>query len=416
MATLTFRDGARFTEEAMTVTAAAALAGVVAPLATGLPLEVVAPAAALLGGSVGAAMSRPRPMSKLARAAIGTLGGALAALGFAALATRFGLGDLGAVFGGGLGGLALGSLLASDDEDRSKLHASAGMIGAGALGAVGAAAASNAVAYGAAHGAPELFTSGFVAGLMGLWMVAGSGLRRVEKLVDPLVERAEALLDVVADPVRTRVADALRAYVEIRHVLENDESFGPSTREEAIDNAAALFQALLDSAENYHKIDDDLRSPRLAGIEQKLADLNLRAQACSDSVTLGHLTRAQQALRAQKTALDGLRMGKQRGEAAIDAQVALLDRLRLAVAQFQANDRERFALEMSAVTDQVSRLTDDLDSLAAAMSEAEAFSDRRLLADVERAGRKALLALEDSLSAEDEAEVQREVANELRTL
>ncbi len=414
MATLTFRDGARFTEEAMTVTAAAALAGVIAPLATGLPLEVVAPAAALFGGSVGAAISRPRPMSKMTRAVIGTLGGALAAVGFAALATRFGLGDLGAVVGGGLGGLALGSLLASDDEDRSKLHASAGMAGAGALGAIGAAAAANAVAYGSAMGAPVLFTSGFVAGLMGLWMTAGSGLRRIEQVVDPLIERAEALLEVVNDPVRTRVAEALRAYVEIKHVVENDESFGPSTREEAIDNAAALFEALLESAQSFHHIDDDLRSPRLGGIEEKLADLNLRAQACEDSVTLAHLTRAQQALRAQKAALDGLRTGKQRTEAAIDAQVALLDRLRLAVAQFQVSDRERFALEMTAVSDQVSRLTDDLDSLAAAMTEAEAFSDRRLLADVERAGRKALLALESSLSAEDEADVQREVEAELR--
>lgn len=415
MATLTFRDGMRFCEEALTVTAGAAVAGVAAPLVTGLPIEVAAPAAALLGGSIGAALSRPRPVTKLARAAIGLLGGALAAVGFAALATRFGLGEAGGVIGGALGGLALGSLLASDDEDRSKTHTAMGVAGAAALGAVGAAAAARIAAYGAAEAAPVMFTSGVIAALMGLWIAAGSGLRRLERHQDELVRRAEGLLEHLADPVKTRVQEGLRAYAEILHVVENDHGIGPAMTADAQENARALFAALLDTADSYRQIHSDLGSARLAGIEEKLADLALRSKSSDDPVTLGHLARAQQALRAQKAALDGLRVGKQRAEAAIDAQVALLDRLRLAVAQYQASDRERFALEMSAVADQVARLTDDLDSLSAAISEAESFSDRRILADVERAGRRALESLSQSgphrsVFDEEPEEVEAEVA------
>ena len=100
--------------------------------------------------------------------------------------------------------------------------------------------------------------------------------------------------------------------------------------------------------------------------------------------------RAAQALRAQKSAVETVKIGFERTEAALDAQMALLERLRLAFVQYQATDQERLTLEVEAVADQLCELSDDLESIHAAMAEAEAYSDRKLLADVEQAGRRAL--------------------------
>ena len=64
------------------------------------------------------------------------------------------------------------------------------------------------------------------------------------------------------------------------------------------------------------------------------------------------------------------------------------------MAQHKVSDRERFTVELAAVGDQVAHLSADLESLSAAIAEAEAVSDRKFLADLERAGRRALATLE----------------------
>jgi hypothetical protein len=229
-----------------------------------------------------------------------------------------------------------------------------------------------------------------------LWVAAASGVRRLERVRDPLVSKSDDVLEGLADPVRTRVTDGLQTWKEIDEGVTKDANMSTETASEAMKQARLLVESMLETAQTWKQIHGDLSSPRLKGIEEKLADFEKRANETSDQVTAGHLQRAAQALRAQKAAIDGLRVGCTRAEAALDAQVALLERLRLAVAQHRVSDRERFAVEVSAVGDQVARLSDDLESLSAAIAEAEALSDRKLLADLERAGRRALSHLEKS--------------------
>lgn len=410
-----FRDAKTFWRETLTVTAGAAAVGIAVPLVTGLSAFVAAPAAALLGGSLGAALTRRRPRSSWLRASLGVVGGTLAALGHVALATRFGFGFLGAVAGGALGGLALGSLLASDEDgDRSALSGVVGIAGATVVGAVGIGGLDHIARYAAAEGSPVALTTATMAGLMGLWVAAGAGVRRLEKARDPLVVRAEKLLVELKDPVKARVTEGMKSYAETLALLKKDESIGPAMAEDAEGQARELTHALLETAESWRRVSRDLGEGRLDEVNRKLDELAEKTAASDDPVTLGHLARATQALRAQQSALKGLEVGRSRAEAALDAQVALLDRLRLAVAQHQASDRERFALELSAVSDQVSRLSDDLDSLSAAIAEAESFSDRRALAEVERAGRKALdrLAAQLETSPAEESEEAEEAIEE----
>jgi hypothetical protein len=399
---LRFRDSDSFGHEALATTIGAASFGLLAPLFTGLSLVVAAPAAAILGGSLGAALTRGRPRSRLLRVLLGAAGGTLAALGHVALSTRFGLDLVGAAAGGALGGLALGTLLASDDEKGgSSLTTGLGLGAAALMGAVGVVGVHRLAVYADSVGSPAFVVSGVAAGLLGLWLSASAGLRRLERERDPLLVRYERIAISLQGPVKVRAAQGMHSYAEVMQVLaDGDSGMGPSMAEDALQSARALAGALLDTVEGWQRLRSDAGGSSSSDVEQKLADLALRKNGCEDEITLGHLRRAEQALRAQQLALEGLRVGRQRAEAALEAQVALLDRLRLAVAQYNAAERERFSLELSAVTDQVARLTDDLDSVSAALAEAESYADRRLLVDVERAGHRALQRLpEPSTSA-----------------
>jgi hypothetical protein len=394
---VTFRDAPGFWKETLAVTGGAVAAGtavgLVGPAVLGLPLVAAAGGAALFGGSIGAAVTRPRPSRRALRVLLGVAGGTLAAFGFAALAHSFALGAAGSVVGGWLGGLALGALLGSEERMKPGAHL-AGLFAASTTGAVGALALTRIAEFAISESAPIGITAATMAGVLGLWVAAASGLRRFEKVRDPLVEKGEAVLEGLVDPVRTKVIDGLQTWQEIEDGLGKDQGMSAETADEARKQARLLVESMLETAQTWKQIHADLASPRLKGIEPKLVDLEKRAAETTDSVTAGHLMRAAQALRAQKGAIDGLRVGCGRAEAALDAQVALLERLRLAVAQHRVSDRERFAVEVSAVADQVARLSDDLESLSAAIAEAEALSDRKLLADLERAGRRALSQLE----------------------
>jgi hypothetical protein len=409
---LTFRDAPSFWKETLAVTGGAVAAGVAvgvtAPM-TGLPLVALAGAAALFGGALGAAAAKPK--RSLMRGLFGVAAAAAMALGFVGLAHVLDAGDVGTILGGWAGGLALGGLLGREDKLGAGSRV-AGLLASSTTGAVGALALTKIAAYSVSESAPVAITAATMAGVLGLWIAAAAGLRRIEKVRDPLLAKADEVLEGCADPVRTKVVECLEAWTEIDEGIAKTENMAKEMGDEARKQARTLVESMLECAQTWKQIHADLSSPRLRGIEDKLADLEKRAASTTDAVTVGHLERAAQALRAQKSAIDGLKVGTGRAEAALDAQQALLERLRLAVAQHRVSDRERFAVEVSAIADQTAKLSDDLESISAAIAEAEALADRRVLADLERAGRRALSQLDtgdenSAVKSEEKIEVTR---------
>jgi hypothetical protein len=411
--TLTFRDAPTFVHETLAVTGAAAAAGLLAAVvggegALGLPLSTMAASAAVFGGSVAAALTRSRPRSSL-RAFFGIVGGACAAFVLAVVSAKlpygFFLMDAGAVLGGAIGGLAIGSLLGAEETRRPRAHA-VGIAAAGVTGAVGAVALERAAAFATSEAASTFVSLPLMAAAAGLWSAAAAGARRLERPRDALVEAAEALLQALAEPCRSKLKDGLEAWREIERSIAQDAAHHGTMRPETADDAKAqarrLFESMLETARSWKQIHVDAHSPRVQGLDEKLAAFEQRLSTTSDAVTQSHLQRAMQALRQQQAAVAGLRVGCGRAEAALDAQAALLERLRLAVAQHRISDRERFAVEVSAIADQAARLTDDLDALSAAVAEAEALqlTDRRALADFERSARRTLA---DDIDASVEA-------------
>jgi hypothetical protein len=393
--TLVFRDPDGFFQEALAVTVGATATGAVVGLAgASAPLVAAAGAAALFGGSVGAALTRSTPPGVVPRVALrsmlGSAAGVLAGVGFAALSWRLGLGDAGTIAGGALGGAALGALLGIDEPGRARRAQLTGMFAAAAAGAVGAAALDNAALFAHGEQVPAALSTATLAGLMGLWIAAGAGARRLQPQKDPLSQKADDVLQGLADPVRSKVVEGLSTWTEIDDALVRDAAMADETKAETTKQTRSLVDGLLETARTWGQIHHDLHAPRAKAVGDKLNDLQARLQSTTDDVTRGHLARALTALQAQQAAIDGLKTGMGRAEAAIDAQLALLERLRLAVAQHRVSDRERFFVELTAVAEQAGRLSDDLDALSSAVAEAEALADRRALADIERGARRAL--------------------------
>jgi len=409
--TVVFRDPAAFFRETLAVTVGAAATGAVAGLAgVSAPLLAAAGASALLGGALGAAVTRAPPAGGgpgwAVRSVVGSVGGVVAGMGFAALSWRLGLGVSGAVAGGALGGAALGALLVVDDAARGGARA-VGVLAAALAGGVGAAALDNAARFAASEAAPTALSTATLAGIFGLWIAAGAGARRLQPAPDPLAAKADDVMDGLAAPVRAKIAEGLSTWHEIGVALARDPAMDEATKAEATKQTRGLVDGLLETARTWGQIHDDLHSPKVKAVDDKLADLEQRLAATSDDVIRGHLGRALAALQAQRAAIDGLKLGMGRAEAAVDAQLALLERLRLAVAQHRVSDRERFHVELTAVAEQAGRLSDDLDALASAVAEAEALADRRALADVERGARRALAVggvsvAEDAVAAHEE--------------
>jgi hypothetical protein len=402
-----FKDPAGFSKEIGAVAAGAAIAGAAVGVAglAGAPVEAAAGAAALFGGCVAAAVVHETPAAMTfgehkpaLRAVVGAIGGALVGLGFAALSWRLNLGFGGVVGAGALGGLTLGTMLGGDGA-KHRLSQLAGLVGATIVGGIGAAGLENAARFAASEGAPLVLTTTTLAGLMGLWIAAGAGLRRLQPQQDPITERATTLLETLAEPVRGKVLEALATWSEIGQGIAKDPSMSAASADETRKQAEHLVTHVLETATTWGQIHSDLVSPKVKAVDDKLRDLEDRLVATDDEITRGHLTRALAALKAQKSAVDSLKVNMGRAEAAIDAQLALLERLRLAVAQHRVSDRERFMVELTAVAEQAGRLSDDLETLSAAIAEAETLADRRTLADLERDARKSLQSLADERQA-----------------
>lgn len=393
-----FRDAPSFYRETLGVTAGACVAGIASGLAgptLGIPLVAAAGAGALAGGTLGAAVveTGPRPAWRVLLG-IGTA--ACAAVSFAILADALDLGAVGLLAGGSVGGALLALLLGTRDV-RSRTSLVVGMVSSAAVGAIGALGLARMAAFTTSESVSTVLSSALMAAAYGLWVAAAAGLRRVERVRDPLLARAEDLLGTLAEPLKSKVREGIECWQDTLGAAAMDTSMSTETAAETRRQAALLAASMIDTAQTWQQIHVELSNPRLPGLMEKLADLEQRALATTDMTTAGHLQRAIHALRAQSSALDGLKVGAGRAEAAVEAQGALLERLRLAVAQHRVSDRERFSVELTAVGDQVARLSDDLEALSAAIAEAESLADRKTLADLERAGRRALAQLDETV-------------------
>lgn len=352
-----------------------------------------APAAALFGATVAAVFVRAdtdltRPVPLLLGGIAGLCGGA----GLWTLTTRFGDGAAGAMVGGGLGGLALATWLARAAAPRhTRTPRWVGQAAATVVGAL-AALASTRLARGLdVVGTHAVVTAAVTGGLWAFWTTTANGVRRLHEVSDAELYRADELAARLTGRPLATLGDARAAYKDVLARLdETPAAFGGSTAVDVTETTQRLMAALCDAIETWHTLERELGRHDDDALQGKLRSVLLRRQTTTDDVTAAHLARAELALRAQHTSLHGLRVGRERSEAAAEVQLALLERLRLAVAHFEISDRERFSVELSEVSDQAARVSDELDSVSSILAGAESHEDRCVLAEAEACVRRAL--------------------------
>jgi len=382
---LTFKKGSLFVRRTFGAVLGAAAAGLVAPLLSGLELSLIIPSAALFGATLGGVLQNDRPSGQGQRLIAGLVGGTLAGLCFFTLAFKFGFLGFGA--GALFSGAALGALFTSDED--SKIAIGKGVIGGALLATIGLMALMKIIVFGQSINAPLLFLSPLAAGFFALWISAGIGVSHLEEARDPLLDRYAALKNQLSKSLLKNTDQGLLSYTQVLAKLAHDSAIGAANSQEVRGHATSLFEALLHTCESWIQLNEGASNISLADVSARIEDLDTQLVDCDDAMTRSHLNRALSALKAQHSQVFALERTRKRSEAALHAQVALLERLRLCVAQYLASDRERFSVELSEVADQVEHLSEDLDSLSTAIAEADAFCDKRFLADVERAAKRA---------------------------
>lgn len=376
------------------VLGAALLAGLSAGFSASSSLPWVC-ACAIWGTFLGTAALAPTRKGRFRQVALGIFLGGSAAAWVQVAAEKWGGAPSGLMVGTALGGLAWTAwrMAERDDETARAAPAGARVLGAfggilsAVLGVVGADAWLN---FAHAKRWDDALAQMSVAGVFGLWLSAGAGLGHLRRSSHPIVQQAKALLARLQPPVADHVTQALAHFEALASPKAKGHPGSSEAKHETEHLAQSLFETLLRSAATWQGLHNALQTPALQAVDEKLARLKKAKEESEDSVALADLTRAAQAVRAQRHGLQRMEMQKARAQANVEAQLALLERLHVAWLQLQLGETQHFTLERDAVVAQIERVSDELDSLSSALEEAEAYLDRDALAAVEQAGRKAL--------------------------
>jgi predicted nucleic acid-binding Zn-ribbon protein len=390
----------------LTSVAVGGAAGYVVQQSYGAKAVALAGGASLLAMSLSGMWSAPR-WKRWQRAIVGAVGGVGVSVLFVAMCAALPFGALNVVLAGAMGGAALGSVF-TDGVTSHRSSRLRGIVAATGTGMVGALALGSMQAYFASENTALATSTAVLAGAFALWVSAAAGIARLQPEPDPLMARASELMRSLADPMRTKVAEALASWNEILLGLDTMDDMSADHKRDAQTHATALMTSVLDTATTWRDISKEVHQPRAMDLQQRITELMARAEAATDPTTKAHLARAQHAMNAQLSAVQSLQVALGRADAAMDAQGALLERLRFAIAQHRVSDRERFHVELQSVAEEATRVSADLETLSSAMEDTDRITDQRALADFERALRVSLgQAAPATMEVEESAPVAR---------
>lgn len=167
---------------------------------------------------------------------------------------------------------------------------------------------------------------------------------------------------------------------EIHELLERALRLHQSLRERSDDRremqdlsleprVAEQVLKILEIAEHCRQVDQEVTEDRLNEIDDRMAEVERKAQASSDLTAQKTYMKALESLQDQQEALRRLGEGRERVVARLHVHVALLEKLRVSVLQIRSADAERFGTEDSFVMEAVEELGRELDATAHAISE-----------------------------------------------
>jgi hypothetical protein len=203
--------------------------------------------------------------------------------------------------------------------------------------------------------APSLVTVTFSAAAIALFVGLGSVAAHVALKPDPVEARCEELLPSLNGELYTLAARALDQYRHCGKALAALPR--ESAREELARTLARMTGDAVELASEWSALEEQLDVDGIQHLEQELADLQRSAQASRDPVARRQLEIAVASLKEEMVRLEELKLRRERIVAKMKAEVALLDRARVALIGMRSGQVQIKAAALSALARKFSALS-----------------------------------------------------------
>ncbi|HEX4622005.1 MAG TPA: hypothetical protein VH208_10605 [Myxococcaceae bacterium] len=203
--------------------------------------------------------------------------------------------------------------------------------------------------------APSLVTGIFSAAAIALFVGLGSVAAHVALKPDPVEQRCEELLPSLNGELHTLAARALDQYRQCGKALAALPR--ESAREELARTLSRMTGDAVELASEWSALEEQLDVDGVQHLEQELADLQASAKASRDPVARRQLEIAVASLTEELERLEELKLRRERIVAKMKAEVALLDRARVALIGMRSGQVQIKAAALSALARKFSALS-----------------------------------------------------------
>ncbi len=198
----------------------------------------------------------------------------------------------------------------------------------------------------------ELDTPGPIAAMacgavVALFVVLGSLPAHLALRPDPVEARCEALLPQLSGDFRVLAARALDLYRRCGHALARVPR--TAEREELARTLSQMTCGAVELASEWSGVEHQLEERTQRELESEIAELESSAQGCRDELARRQLESAAAALREELERVEGLKLRRERILARLKAEVALLERARVALIGIRSGQAQLRSAELSAV-------------------------------------------------------------------
>src|SRR5918996_4485950 len=211
---------------------------------------------------------------------------------------------------------------------------------------------------------------------LSLFIALGSLPAHLALRPDPVEARCEELVPQLSGEFRTLAARALGLYRTCGAALARLPR--DPAREELARTLSEMTRAAVELVSEWSGVEHELEERTHAQLEREIADLEKGARESSDELARQQLLSAAESLREEQVQVGELRLRRERILARLKAEVALLERARVALIGLRSGQAQMLAAELSAIARRfasLSRLQSEEGRLADAVATGAAIAD-----------------------------------------
>lgn len=310
----------------------------------------------MMAGALAGIAARGRNLAKTAiGGAFGALGGAL----FALTAGKW------ALFGPVLLGAAAAPVLADGDSKARKV-ATALLTAAFSYAGMYVGKVLLALPF-LATVLPEPIAAAIAGAAAGLFVGLAAAPKHLARPMDPVERRYLEALSIKDGELHEILARALAIRQSVKHDFEGRAD--DATMKQLDARVGDLMLRILQIAEQCRTIEGDLSMAPSLELEERIGQLEKKAEAASDEHARKTYRTAIASLDEQRRALRAIGRGRERVVAKLHANVALLEKVRFSLLHLRSADAERFGGESSPLADTLEEIAREIEVTSAAIGE-----------------------------------------------